>query len=271
MFNELGPDGLQLLRKRAESRVSGAAVIQPALPDSACVTAGRLAELTNSLPHAALGARATQVAGLTADERLALARAARTNHGLAAALAPVAHRLDAVLSTNTPAAARAALQGCDGKVMDVDALQGLVRQCGELAKQGQAVTFKLLRRAGCGGVDVSAHLSQPDDAIGCDAGAGVGIGEETLDGAPETMLLHPGAPAAASGTASAADDPLKRPTDAELIASEIARLQRGPLTEAEAEAAFWKRMEALCTTDPAIGFPFGIRITPVLPEKTTAK
>jgi len=271
MFNELGSDGLQLLRKRAESRVSGAAVIRPALPDSACVAAGRLAELTNSLPRAALNARAAQITSLTADERLALARAARTNPGLAAALAPIAHRMHAVLSTNVPATTRAALQGCDGKVMDAAVVQELVRQCGELAKQGQAVTFKLMRRAGCGGVDVSAHLSQPDDAIGCDAGAGVGIGVETLDGAPEAMLLHPGTPVAAPGTAGATDDPLKRPTDAELIASEIARLQRGPMTEAEAEAAFWKRMEALCTTDPAIGFPAGIRITPVLPEKTAAK
>ena len=266
LFNELGSDSLQLLLKRAESRLSGAAVVQPALPDPAAVTPARLAELTNSLTRATPGVRATQVASLNPDERLVVSRAARTNPNLAAALAPVAHRMRAKPSATSPAAASAALQGCDGKTMDVAALQALARQCADLAKQGQPVTFELLRRSGCNGVDVAARIPLPGDAVGVAIDPSIGIGVETLDGAPETMLLHPGAPAAATpDAASASDDPLKRPTDVELVASEIARIQRGPMTAAEAEAGFWKRLDALCTTDPAVGFPAGIRITPVAP------
>lgn len=263
LVDELGASGLQLLLQRAESRLSGAASVQPPLPDPASVPAGRLAELTNALPRAALSARATQVVGLDVHTRLALARAARTNTELAAALAPLAHRMRALLATNTPEKARAALQACDGKVLDATVLQGLVRQCDELAKQGQPVTFELLRRAGCDGVEVAARVALPIDAIGRDSAAGVGIGVETLDSAPETLLLHPGASVQSPGAVDAAEDPLKRPTDAELIASEIARLQRGPMTAAEAEASFWKRIATLCAADTAIGFPAGIRITPV--------
>lgn len=271
LMDELGSAGIQLALQRAESRLAGAAPVQPPLPDPASVSAGRLADLTNALPRAALSARAAQVAGLNVNERLMVARAARANPALAAALAPVACRMRAAAADGTPAAARAALEACDGKILDVAALQGLVRQCDELARQGQPVTFELLRRAGCGGVDVAARMAQPNDAIGVDSVAGVGFGVETLDAAPETMVLHPGVPAAAPDAAAAADDPLKRPSDAELIASEIARIQRGPMTAAEAEAVFWKRIDALCTTDPAVGFPAGIRITPVIPAKAAAK
>ncbi len=266
VFNKQTVAGLDLLARRAASRLTGASgeAVQPPLPDPARVPPARLLALTNELPRAPEATRIAQVAALNADERLALADAIAANPDLAPAFAGLAHRMRAVVPATAAPGVQAALQACDGRVMDVAALQALALRCSELARQGQPVTFVALRRPGFGGVDVTARAPQAGDRFATDTQPGVKISLETLLGAPDSLLCQPGVKvAAAAPPAAAAFDPLKRPTDTELLDEEIARLQRGPLSAADAAAAFWKRIAAVCSADPEVGYPAGVHIVAV--------
>jgi hypothetical protein len=258
-LQEAGSEGRALLLQRAQARLAGKPV--PAFPDPERVSAARLAELTNGIPREAVDARAARIAALNADERLALARAAMGNASLAQALAPVAHRLRAVPPADAAAGVRDALQACNGKVLDRAVVQGLVQQCLALARQGTPVTFELRRAAGFGGTEITVHPRTQAEVAPGDDRDGVLITAGAFLRSTESMLCH--TDAAPAPAAAVAEDPLRRPTDAELIAAEIARNKRGPVSPAEAEAAFWQRVANFAAGDAWIGIPGGLRLVAV--------
>jgi hypothetical protein len=253
LVNRLGEPACDLLLRRAASRLSGAKDVQPPLPDASRVPASRLLALTNAAPSAAV------LAGLTPDERLALALAALQNPALAPAIAVHTHRVRIAPLPAELAAAGAALKAGADRPLSVAFLRDLAAQCVALAKQGQRVTFELRQAPGFAGVEASVRLSRPDDAQPSPAG-GVAVSMLRCEGSDERFVHHPGA---APAKPPVAEDPLKRPTDDELLAAEVSRIERGPLSPAEAEAAAWKRVDAFCVGDESIGFPAILAITAV--------
>ena len=254
LVNRLGAPVQELLLRRAASRLSGAADVQPPLPDAGRVPALRLHALTNAVPAAAA------LATLTPDECLALALALGPNPALAAALAPTAHRMRVAAPSTELAAAGAALKAGEGQPLSAAFLKALAAQCDTLAKQKQYVTFELRRLPGFAGVEASVRSSRPDDAPSSYSAGSVAVCVMSCEGFDERFTCHPGA---APAKAAAADDPRQKPTDDDLLAAEVARIERGPLSPAEAEAASWKRIDTFCAGDEALGFPAVVTITAV--------
>lgn len=253
LVNRLGEPACDLLLRRAASRLSGTADIQPPLPDAGRVSAARLNVLTNAVPSAAV------IAALTLDERLALGLAVLQNPALAPGLAVRNRRLRVITPAAELAAVSAVLRAGEGQPLSVSFLQGLAVQCEALARQGQRVTFELRQQPGFGGVEASVRPWHPDESLPSPAG-GVVVSLLRCEGSDERLVCHPGV---ASAKIPAAEDLRKRPTDDELLAAEVARIERGPLSPAEAEAAFWKRIEIFCIGDESLGFPAVVSICAV--------